>query len=140
MEMRQPYRIQHRYAGLRLRDEVIWDAFILANPSAFVSVAYDVHVGEPCTDAKERARMTATGAYEVSQWCVDVLAWDGKREYVIEVKPNAGAGALGQALAYRELLVLEGRVSPQAVPAVLTDIISPITKQAAQLLGVLLLI
>ena len=139
MEAKRPYKLEHGYPGLRLRDEVIWDAFILANPSAFQSVAYDVHVGEPAANAQERVRMMAIGAYEVSQWCVDVIAWDGSKEYVIEIKPNAGAGALGQALAYCELLVEAGLVGPSAVPVVLTDVISPITEQAARLLGVLIL-
>ena len=135
-----PYRLIDKYPGMRPRDEVIWDEFVRLNPSAFDYVYYDVHMGEPTSDPREKQRMLANGSYEVSQWCVDALAIAGEVEHVIEIKPNAGAGALGQALAYVKLLQAEGRVSDKAVPVVLTDVLSPITEQAAKALGVIVIV
>jgi hypothetical protein len=139
LTIRQPYKLFPKYPGLRPRDEVIWDDFIDKNPSAFEYVYYNVHLGEPASTDRDKLEMQQNGSYEVSQWCVDVLAYADNVPYVIEVKPDAGAGSLGQALAYREILIAEGRITPNAVSVVLTNQISPITEHAAKLLGIILL-
>ncbi|MCI0619653.1 hypothetical protein L0Y40_01290 [Candidatus Wolfebacteria bacterium] len=127
----------HRYPGMRPKDEALWDEFVNNNRDAFDDCYYDVHIGEPEADPRKKSAMLATGMYEVSQWCVDVVARSGDAIYVIEIKPDAGPGALGQALAYKKLLVLEGKVPKNAIPLVLTDSISPILQKAADELGVL---
>jgi len=121
---------------MRPSDVAIWDAFILSHPDAFHRVWYDVHIGDPISDEKERQHMIDSGMYDVSCWCVDVIADDGSEYWVIEIKPNALAGALGQALAYTKLLEKEKHFDKPLQPAVLTDNIAPITQQAAMLLGV----
>jgi len=140
IELKKPYKLLPKYAGMRPRDEVIWDQYVENNPDAFTWVMYNVHVGDPVADEQYRHAMVANGAFEVGQWCVDVLAFDGTKEYIIEVKPSAGASAIGQVLSYLKILQHEGRVSMQAVPVILTDNISPITELACKLLGVHILI
>lgn len=135
-----PYRLLHKYPGMRSKDEAIWDEFVRRHPGTFTQVYYNVHVGDPAMSEQKKTEMIASGYYDVTQWCVDALAFDGEKEYVIEIKPNAGPGSLGQVLAYKELLMYEGRASHNAVPVVVTDAISPIMEHAAALLHVQLLI
>ena len=133
-----PYKPMHKYPGMRPKDVAVWERFMTANPDAFVEVYYDAHVGDPVSAPELHDEMRASGAFDVCQWCVDVIARAPNITYVIEVKPNAGAGALGQALAYTKLLQREGRIPVNSVPVVLTDNISPILQEAARLLGVLI--
>ena len=137
-ESEQPYHSLPKYPGMRPRDVAIWDQFILNNPHAFIRVWYDVHIGNPAKNHHDHDQLHATGMYDVSCWCIDVLADDGTHFWVIEIKPNALAGALGQALAYTKLLQGEKVFIKPLRPAVLTDNISPISKQAADLLGVII--
>ena len=124
---------------MRPLDRVIWDRFIDKQPHAFKRVWYDLHIGDPCCDEALRADMHASGAFEVAQWCIDVVADDGRDFFIIEIKPAARASALGQALAYAALLNAEKKDGVRRVPAVLTDEIIPITASAAALLGVVML-
>ena len=135
-----PYKLLEKYPGMRPKDVIIWDEFIKNNPDTFDKVWYDVHIGEPTERGHTKDEMIASGAYEVSQWCVDVLAMSSFKHFVIELRPGALAGALGQALAYRAILQAEGRIEASAQAVVITDEIIPITEHAAALLGVSLLI
>jgi hypothetical protein len=127
---------QTNYAGLRPRDIVIWEEFILKFPLAFDTVCYDVVIGDPTRPGDDEAAMKAGGAYQVMQWRVDVIGKHGDTYTIIEVKPDALAGSLGQVLAYKALLVDEKRIPANATCVVLTDSLSPITERAAKLMGV----
>ena len=135
-----PYKLLPKYPGLRPRDEIIWDSYIESHPGVFKACYYNVKVGDPVEHEALRKGMLASGLYDVARWNVDIIAWDGTRIYVIEVKPDAMAGALGQAIAYRALLMQEGRLNVTAIPAVLTDNPSTILLQAAHLMGVEIMI
>lgn len=138
--VKMPYRLVNKYPGMSINDEVIWDSFVMQNPHAFKSVMYHVPVGRPTDDPREEIQMKKSGAWDVGVWRVDVLADDGEKDYVIELKPSAKAGALGQVLAYKKLLAESGVIGEDAVPLVITDNISPITQRAAELLGVILIV
>ena len=134
------YKLLAKYPGMRPKDEVIWDDFVHSNPDAFDRVWYNVHIGDPATHLHNEEEMIASGAYDVLQWLVDVVAEIDGVFIVIEIKPDARAGALGQALAYKELLIAEHRIPPSSKATVITDELQAITEQAALLLGVQLLI
>jgi hypothetical protein len=134
----QPYKPLHKYRGMRPKDIAIWDEFLLRNPTAFVRVWYDTHIGDPSTLALGSEEMKRSGMYDVSCWCVVVIADDGNALYVIEIKPNALAGALGQALAYKKFVEKLPGVNKPVYAAVLTDNLSPITQEAASMLNVAL--
>jgi len=135
-----PYTRQMSYKGLRPRDIVIWESFIKRFPDAFDFVWYDTVLGDPTRPGDDEAAMKAGGAYQVMQWRIDVIGSKGDFLYIVEIKPDALAGALGQVLAYKALLINEGRISPDVRCMVLTDSLSPITEKAAGLLGVTILV
>lgn len=134
------YEVMNKYPGMRPQDEVLWDSFVMLHPDEFETVYYDYHIGNPATNPAMEKDMRQSGSFDVSQWDIDALALDGTQWYVVEIKPNALAGALGQALAYTALLKTEDAMFKNAQPMVITDTISPITEQAAKLLGVKLII
>lgn len=134
------YKLLEKYPGMRPRDEYIWDDYVQKHPQAFTSVYYNVPLGDPFPEDDAKIEAKANGAYEVSQWRIDALAEDDTAIYVIEIKPDAGAGALGQALAYVKLIQKEWNIIKPIYPVVLTDKITPVMEQAAKMLGVLVLI
>ena len=125
---------------MRTRDEVIWDEFIRTHPDRFDRVWYNVPLGEPYKDLDLRREAKDNGAWESTQWRIDVLAEDQDFFYVIEIKPNAMGGALGQALAYKALLQKHHQVDKPIITIVLTDVVSEITDEASELLGVAVII
>jgi len=131
-----PYRIQPKYPGLRPEDRRIWESFIGQNPDRFNFVLYNVHVGDPSDCPEEIGDQARRSWHELTRWKIDVLAADDNAWYVIEVKPNANAKAIGQALSYRTLLPEAMSVSGKIVPVVLTDTSPPSTHKAGNALGV----
>ena len=131
MLLPKPYGLLNKYPGMRANDEVIWDQFIQNHPDFFLHVWYNVPLGEPYPDETERSVAEATGMEEVSQWRIDVLGETHDAFVVIEIRPNADARAIGNAIAYSKLLEKEWAPSKPVVPMILTDEMSPIMEQAA---------
>jgi len=131
-----PYKLIHKYPGMRPKDEVIWDKFIQQMPNAFDSVFYNVPVGNPAKNSLEYAEMKFNGGYGVTQWRIDVLGIKDAKQYIIEVKPYADTHAVGEVLSYRALLIGEGKIRNDAIPLIITDNASEILIQACGMLGV----
>jgi hypothetical protein len=131
-----PYKLLHVYPGMRPKDEVIWDKFIQEHPGIFDACWYNVPVGDPAHNDIERGVMKFNGGFGVTQWRVDVLAQKDGKHYVIEVKPSADTHAIGEVLAYRALLIAEGKIQPDAEAIIITNDASMILLQAATALGV----
>ena len=131
-----PYKLIHKYPGMRPNDEVIWDKFIEQRPGAFDSCFYNVPVGNPARDNIQLEEMKHNGGWGVSTWRVDVVAIKDAKQYVIEIKPHADTHAIGEVLAYRALLISEGKIAPDAIPLIITDDASMILLQVCALLGV----
>jgi len=131
-----PYRLHHRYPGMRPKDEVIWDKYIQMHPGVFDSCFYNVPVGDPSHNDSEKGEMQYNGGWGVSTWRVDVVGIKDAMQYVIEIKPHADTHAIGEVLAYRALLIAEGKIKPDAIPLIITDEASMILLQACAALGV----
>lgn len=131
-----PFKSLAKYPGMRPNDVAIWDRFLLENPMTFERVWYNIHLGDPVRYEDMREEMQENGMLEVSQWCIDVVAAEKNNLWIIEVKPNAAAGAIGQAIAYTALMRKELPHLTNIYPMVITDDASPITEEAARMLGV----
>ena len=68
---------------------------------------------------------------DLTRWKIDVTAEDNENFYIIEIKPNANAKAVGQALAYARLWSEEMKPAKPVIPVVLTDMRNPITADCA---------
>ena len=129
----KPYGLLNKYPGMRLGDELIWDEFIKNHPDFFLSVWYNVPLGEPFSNEDEKVIAKANGALEVSQWRIDVLGETADAFVVIELRPHADARAIGNVIAYSKLLEKEWEPVKPVVGIILTDEISPILETAAAL-------
>jgi hypothetical protein len=131
-----PYKLLHKYPGMRPKDEVIWDKYIQAHPGIFDSCFYNVPVGNPARNHLELAEMKFNGGYGVTQWRVDVVGIRDGKQYVIEVKPFADTHAIGEVLGYRALLIADGKIKPDAHAMIITNDASQILLQVCALLGI----
>lgn len=98
-----------RYPHMLPNEVELWDRFLKVTDIEFIRFEYDVHVGEiieappgtpdylkPMLEAVYRKRIDAVGHTADAIW-------------VFEVKNRAGLSAMGQALAYKELYIVEFR-------------------------------
>jgi len=136
----QPYGLLNKYAGMRIHDETIWDEFVKNHPDFFLSVWYNVPLGDPFPNEDEKIIAKANGALEVSQWRIDVLGETPDAFVVIELRPHADARAIGNAIAYSKLLEKEWELVKPVVPMILTDKITPIMEVAANMCRVRLMV
>lgn len=131
-----PYKLIHKYPGMRPKDEVIWDKLIQQKPGLFDSCFYNVPVGNPAANETQAVEMKFNGGWGVSTWRVDVVAIRDAKQYVIEIKPHADTHAIGEVLAYRALLIGAGKIKPDAEAIIVTDDASQILIQACGRLGI----
>lgn len=120
-----PYQKQPSYPHMKPRDVALWEQFIHDYPDAYDQVAYDVYVGEIPDFVQQQAQDIGGDIHKLYQWEVDVLGQKNGRVDVIEIKPDAGAGAIGQVLCYDVLLedILPEDVQTQCV--IITDRMRP---------------
>lgn len=140
MLLPKPYGLLNKYPGMRLGDEVIWDEFVKNHPNFFLSVWYNVPLGEPYNNEEEKAEAKENGAYEVSQWRIDVLGETADAFVIIELRPHADARAIGNVIAYSKLLEKEWEPVKPVVGMILTDKISTIMETAAALCHVRMMV
>lgn len=121
---------------MRPNDVVIWDEYLRKNPHDFINAWYDVRVGEPAIPYEDISEVMRRDWWDLLRWQIDAVCEDETSIYVIEVKPHAGAGAIGQALAYAALLKEKWKPKKPVIPAICTDTISEITEKVAKKHGV----
>lgn len=103
--MRGPYKYEKRYKYPHMKpaDVAIWERFIEKYPDEYDSVDYDVAVGTGKRHDSEPETQLVDGFELLTKKKIDVVGYKGQTVHIIEVKPNGGASALGQAKSY-ELL------------------------------------
>lgn len=113
-------------------DVAIWERFIDKFPDFFDSVDYDVNIGEGAdfdTTITERTGKTANALYKKK---VDVVGYKENEIWLVEVKPLASTLAVGQVSIYDEIYRSEKNPAEKVVNAVLTDALTPDTKELAR--------
>lgn len=125
------------YPHMARHDAMIWERFLGEFALSFRRFAYDVALGgllKPGTDDDLAQRL----GFQYSTACkVDVVAERDEDCWLIEVKPDAHAGAVGQALVYTTLGEKDRPSDKPLVPVVVTNRCSEDIKYAAGELGVL---
>jgi len=95
------------------RDILIWRQFLLKYEDEFDEFHYDVHCGPKLRLEDPDIPWLGDFSEKALSLRIDVIALKPGECWLIEVKPNAGLGALGQLMAYRFYLDpswYEGRV------------------------------
>ena len=122
---RTKYEKKPRNPGLRKNDKQIWNRFIEKYPEAYEEVIYNLHLGQGADIAKDADPSIIKDFVLLTQWKVDVVGFKDDRIDIIEVKPYAGANAIGQLKTYVEMY--QGYVDPESkpVPVMITDQLRP---------------
>ena len=96
--------MSHQYPHMSPLDLTVWRRFLLLHPSHFERIRYDVRVGSGSATWPEDAGQPPIEWLRLNQKRIDAVGvWKGGTA-IIEVKPRASFSALGQLLAYRDLL------------------------------------
>jgi len=113
------------YTHLLGADVPIWERFLEKFADDFTSFEYDVHVGNGITAPEdwpeEYRRMTKI----LSQKRIDVVAHKETELWIIEIKKEAGLGALGQVLGYILLHQQDFVTTKKLVGTIVTNFLQP---------------
>ncbi len=120
-----PYELRYKYPHMAPADKAIWERFIVANPSAFDSVAYDVPVGIGTDMDTVVNPETGGDINKLYQRKIDVVAVKDGKLFVVELKPRASTAALGQVQGYVVLFKRDYQVGVPVNPVVITDELLP---------------
>ena len=135
-----PYELRSWYPHMKPNDKEIWDRFIVNNPSAYDYCQYDVLVGsDPAFDTTVTPE-TGGDAWKLYQKKIDVVGFKGERIDLIELKPRAGAAAIGQVLMYRKLYKKDYSPPTQPKCIIITDDVKTDTLEFAKEQGVSIIV
>lgn len=128
------------YPNLREGETYIWDRFLTKYPDAYDEVIYNLHIGEGAEIPPGTQENIARDFKLLTQYKIDVVGFKNKEIDIIEIKPYAGAGAIGQVISYAELY--KKYIDPFANPnlIILTDQIRPDTELLAKQLNIKLIL
>lgn len=105
MAGRLPYIKRHRYPHMIGEDIEIWSRFVEKFPDRFDTVDYDFRVGKGMEADPNWPEYMKVDAIALTQKRIDVLAWNGEKPTIIEVKKRVGLSTLGQILGYFQLFI-----------------------------------
>jgi hypothetical protein len=103
--------VKAKYPHLWKKDYDTWTAFLRSEHNDFEQVWYDVHVGAPMHVPAGSPAFMKNVVDGVSRKRIDVVARQGKRLWIIEVKPEANMKGIGQVVTYKKLFVKEFRIT-----------------------------
>jgi hypothetical protein len=135
-----PYGRLGSYAHMKPRDIAIWERFIDEYPDAFEKCEYDVFVGDPPAfntlwDNDEDKNQDAL--YRLK---IDVLGHSPGRMDIVEVKPEAGPGAIGQLEGYYKLFMRDMAAGATVGKVLVTDMERPNMRYLCEQAGVALFV
>ncbi len=115
------YEKRSWYAHMKPNDVAIWERFIDKYKDAYDYCQYDVLVGSDPDFDTTVTEDTGGDAWKLYQKKIDVVGLKGERIDIIELKPNAGASAVGQILMYRKLYKKDYSPPTQPGCVIITD-------------------
>lgn len=102
---RYKYEKRYWYPHMGPQDIAIWERFIAANPGRFDYCLYDLPVGAGA-DLENSDIEDGTKFKEyLTKYKCDVIAFKDGIPTIIEVKPRAGLGSIGQTINYADLYI-----------------------------------
>lgn len=131
-----PYVAQNRYPHMGMIDAQIWTRYIMQNPGAWDSVAYDVPCGEGTPHDTVVNAATGGDINRLYQRRIDVVAVTERAIWIIEIKPRASTASIGQVKAYAKLFKRDYAPTLPVLPLIITDELLPEMELLAQGEGV----
>jgi hypothetical protein len=102
----------------------LWDWFLATHPGLYEKYEYDVHVGKGVEIPPDTPKNIAEMSKKLTQKRIDAVGYKEGEIGIFEVKPYAGASALGQLLTYKALFIEERRPKEMIKLYVVTDRLS----------------
>ncbi|MCK4958176.1 MAG: hypothetical protein KAT00_02225 [Planctomycetes bacterium] len=115
----------------------MWTRFLEAKAESLGEVWYDLHVGTAVRVLEDMPNFMERVSDAVTRKRIDVVARVGAGFWVIEVKPICGTKAIGQALNYVDLFMVEFAGAAAVVPVVVCELVEIDVIETADSLGVL---
>lgn len=140
MEQRTKYEKKQWYPNMREKETLIWERFLAAYPDAYDEVIYNLKLGEGAEIPEGTQENIARDFKELTQHKIDVVGFKGNNVDIIELKPYAGVGAIGQVIGYRDLYTayIDRSANPNLV--IITDQLRPDTKTIADIRKIKLIV
>lgn len=134
------YAKRNFYANVREAETLIWERFLLSQPEAYDEVVYNLKLGAGADIPEDTPPNIASGYKQLTQHKIDVVGFKGQNVDIIELKPYAGATAVGQVIGYRDLYI--SHIDPNAKPnlVIITDTERADTKLICEKQGIKLIV
>jgi hypothetical protein len=117
-------------------DLVLWEEFRRRSSKDYIAFYFDVSLGtgeEPGPGVSENV---GKAWQRLTRFRADVVADTGTEWHLIELRPNAGPGAVGSVQTYTTLWTIQPPDARPVVPIIVTDRCSQDIRTVAQLAGV----
>lgn len=115
------YSPRNKYPHMSVADTAIWNRFLAKYPDMYDRVQYDFHVGDPPPFNPLLDDGTDANQDLLYKYRIDVIGHIGADVDIIEIKPNAGASAIGQIRSYKTLYERDEEPSGRVNMVIITD-------------------
>jgi len=131
--------IMPNYPHMLAEDRDLWTKFLELGKYSIEKVWYDVHcgLGLPVPGGKQSIEYKI--AQGVTRKRIDVVCTVKNEIWIIEIKPHANMGALGQIITYRKLFTEEYQTELKIVPVILCWTVDPDVAETLYKIGVTIL-
>ena len=133
-----PYEKRYKYPHLKPLDIAIWERYISAKPDFWETVDYDLAIGTGAPIALGTEENMARDFKILTQYKIDVVGYKENAIDIVEIKPNAGASAIGQVKSYEALYKNYVNPSGNTRAVIITDMARPDIFLLAHELGVII--
>lgn len=110
-----------KYPHMSPREEELWDQYLVWCPHRFLSLIYDLHLGDSAPIDPTWEPWVVDLVMATSRKRVDVIGETEKEIIIYEVKDRADMSALGQLLSYESLYREEYQPTKPVKKVVITD-------------------
>ena len=129
--MSRPQITKHMFP----RDLPVWASFYLSEAGQqYDGWEFDVVVGNPYDPGSFYPPSARKQAIYLNSLKIDAVAWFSNTPRILEFKPSAGSGAIGQVLCYQEWYSRIFNVRPLGM--IICEDMSPQVRSIAEFLGI----
>lgn len=112
-------------AHMARRDLPLWYRFLDNHATDYIGFFYDTALGDGTDPGPDEPEEYRYGYIRLTRLRADAIGSDPKGWTLFEVRPNAGAGALGALVTYRALWNIDPPDNRSLRPLLITDRLRP---------------
>jgi len=135
-----PYEKRYKYPHMKPADVEIWERYIKKFPKEYISVQYDLGVGDPPPFdpmGNDGEDLNQDALYRLK---IDVVGHTSYRTDIIEIKPKAGPSTIGQVKGYKALYIRDENPHGAVNAVIVTDKLMPNMEYMAKRENVLVIV